>query len=144
MGKNWVGFQTSPKSPAGRRVERSADVTTTTEAGQVLSLLTSEAGLAKWLATASAFTTRRGGSLEFLDGINTFGGSYLLIDVPRRVILVTERHGEIDVHVTVNTDTISVNITIKRLIADTENGDAVTALLDATLAQFRDAMTHGS
>ncbi|MHB0928456.1 MAG: hypothetical protein ACYC3W_05970 [Candidatus Nanopelagicales bacterium] len=142
MGRNWVGFQTSPKSPPGQRMERRAHVTTSLTAGQILDLLISEHGLAQWLATPTAYTTRRGGSLEFLDGQTAFGGSFLLIDVPRRVILVTEQHGEIDLRVSIGQHESTVAITVKRLIADSENAEAVTSLLDSTLARLRDAMTN--
>ena len=141
MGENWVGFQTSPKSGPGTTHTEAAQFVLGITPVQFVALLTTADGLQQWLATPTKFELRRGGSMRFADGEDTFGGSYTVVDVPKRVIVVTERHGEIDVQF--NPRTSRVELTLRRFVRADEDAAAVVDQLRSTVSALQE-VCHGN
>ena len=143
MGKQWVGFQPATTPVAGRSlVERSSFDAAIPDA-RLVALVTTRAGLEDWLATITAFSDRRGGSVEFADAKGAFGGTFTLVDAPRQVVLVTERHGEIDIRIDVRQRPSRVSVVISRFVPDTEDeGVAISAMRDV-VERLQQGCTRG-
>lgn len=137
MSRPWVGMSSVPKPQSGTTIVESASFTSTCSDVETLVQLTTEAGLSAWLDPVATFDTRRGGSIRFEPG---YGGSYLLIDIPKQVVLATERHGEIAVRVNVKARPITVDVTITRFVVDGDDVEAVRALLQSTIAALRERL----
>lgn len=140
MGRKWVGFQDSAKPVPGRTIHEKASFPAHIPDGQVVALLTTESGLSRWLGSVTAFTSRRGGNLDFQDADGTYGGTFTLIDPPRSIVLVTERHGEISVHLDVRGARTRVDVQCTRFIPDTENSDDVIQRIRSAIARLRSAV----
>ena len=141
MGDTWVGFQTSPKAGRGETHVASLRIGSALPDAQVVALLTTAEGLQRWLGTPTRFELRRGASMRFADGAQTYGGSYTVVDIPRRVVIVTERHGEIDIRLDLRASELVV--TLRRFIPEHADAVAVLAMLDATLAALRQECSSG-
>lgn len=136
-GRTWVGTGSVPKPQPGQTIVESSSFTSRCDDVETLVQLTSEAGLSAWIDPVSAFDTRRGGDIVFEPG---YGGSYSLVQIPRHVVLLTERHGEISVKVNVKAKPIAVDVTITRFVVETEDVDVVRALLQTTIAALRERL----
>lgn len=137
MGKSWVGFSTSPKTPEGETIVEVAQMNVAVSDAQLVAALTTREGIESWIGATTAFTDRRGGNIDFVTDSGSFGGSFMLIDVPRRVILATEVHGEIDIKLDVRATPTSIAISMKRVVPLTEDAGAVSARLRATIEQLK-------
>jgi hypothetical protein len=94
MTDSWVGFRPSPKRDESRpTASQSFEATSELLIGKVLKLLTTQPGVESWLVSFTKFDARLGAKLKFsLEGEN-YGGTYARIDIPKRVIMLTELHG---------------------------------------------------
>ena len=137
MGKSWVGFSTSPKTPEGETIVEVARIDVAVSDAQLVAALTTREGIESWIGTTTAFTDRRGGNIDFVTDSGAFGGSFMLIDVPRRVILATEIHGEIDIKLDVRATPTSIEISMKRVVPLAENATDVAARLRETIEQLK-------
>lgn len=137
MSKPWVGMSSVPKPQAGTTVVETASIGSLCSDVETLVQLTTEAGLNAWLDPVSEFDIRRGGSIRFEPG---YGGSYLLIDIPKHVVLVTERHGEISLRIDVKSRPVTVDVTITRFVVDGDDEEAVRALLRSTIAALQERL----
>lgn len=153
MGKNWIGFQPMIKPVPGRTLHEKASFPSHVGAAEVVALITTRAGLEQWLAPVTAFSQKRGGDIEFLAADGPFTGSFTRLDVPRAVVLMTDRHGEIAINLDVRrTDArvdmrgadTRVNVQITRFVADSEDEQQVLDLLRATIAMLKDRCAGGS
>lgn len=142
MGKQWVGFQTLARPVQGRTIVEQLRFTVPSAAGLV-ALVTTANGLRRWLADTTTFSPRLGGTIDFVDEVGAFGGSFTRLDVPHRVVLVTERHGEIAVGIDVRTEPPTVDARVSRFIADGEDEDAARGLLGDVLERLREATLDG-
>lgn len=105
--ESWVGFASSPRARSGARAERiEARFTVPGDIAQYLQKFISAAGLSSWLAAPIKFDARLGAKLRFQliaqdvmqeDDDLPFGGTYTSLVVPKKIILNTERHGELAV-----------------------------------------------
>lgn len=138
MGMRWVGTTSVPKPQPGSRLERTLTVDTVLPADQALSLLTSRQGVSTWLGGVTSFDGRRGGTVTFMAG---YTGSFSLIDIPGHVVLATERHGEIDVHLDVARDPVHVQVTVTRFVLDSEDRDEVVAGIEEMLASLEGCLS---
>lgn len=136
-GKSWVGMGSVPKPQAGRTIVETSTFTSTCSDVETLVQLTTEAGLSAWVDTVTAFDIRRGGDIDFEPG---YRGSYSLIDIPRHVVLCTERHGEISVRVRPKAKPVEVEITITRFVHEHEDEVAVRATLRATISALQERL----
>ena len=133
MGRSWVGFQPAHRPIAGvTHVERRT-IEVGISDGTLVALLTTADGLARWLGATTAFSARPGGNIDFTDDAGTYGGSFTVIDIPRRVTLVTERHGELDLALDARRRPTRLTASITRVIAEQEEPVPVVALLQGVL-----------
>lgn len=142
MGRSWIGFQPPVKRPTGQRVVVSASFPVALPDSQVVALLTTAEGLSQWLATVVTFSGRRGGNLDFRDEQGDFGGSYSDLDIPRRVTLITERHGEVAVVLDLRTAR-SLTVTVTRLAEGPGSEDSVRATAHHLIEALRERCSHG-
>lgn len=99
MSNDWfVGFRPNLTNPKNfRKFQHRVQVDIAAPLSQVFSALISEEVISRVLDDTVRFDARPGGKLRFLSsGDAGYGGTYSLIKVPTRVIIVTERHGELD------------------------------------------------
>ena len=98
MSDWFVGFRPMLKKPAGTVTQRASHVfEVSVPASEVFTLLTSRDGIDVLLDETLRYDARQGGKLRFLSsGDDGYGGTYSRIQVGKRVILLTERHGELD------------------------------------------------
>ena len=129
-GSSWVGMSSVPKPTPGETISESRTFNSYCSDVETLVQLTTEAGLSSWLDRVETFDTRRGGDIVFETG---YRGSYSMLDIPRHVVLQTERHGEISIHVHTKSKPIGIEMTITRFVPAGENVDAMRALLRATI-----------
>lgn len=137
MGKQWVGFQAVAKPVPGRTIVESAVIVPTVADAEVVALLTTRAGIERWIAPVSEFSNRPGGTIAFASDAGGFGGSFTRIDIPRRVVLVTDAHGEIDVRLQMKRPPTELTVTITRFVPSTEDADIVVGLMQGTIAALR-------
>ena len=133
-GKSWVGMGSVPKPQAGRTIVETSTFNSACSDVETLVQLTTETGLSAWVDTVTEFDIRRGGDIVFEPG---YRGSYSLIDIPRHVVLATERHGEISVRVRPKARPIEVEITITRFVTEDEDEAAVRAMLRTTITALQ-------
>jgi len=98
MSDFFVGFRPSPKMPEGLVPFRAKHTVSWSESpGAVFNFLTQREYVDVWLAPTQKFDARQGGKLRFTseDG-EEFGGTYSRISVPRKIVIQTEVHGELD------------------------------------------------
>lgn len=98
MSDFFVGFRPSPKMPEGLVPFRAEHTICWSESpGAVFNFLTQRQHVDVWLAPTQKFDARQGGKLRFTssDG-EEFGGTYSRISVPRKIVMQTEIHGELD------------------------------------------------
>lgn len=129
MGKQWVGFQSVAKPVPGHTHVESARLTSSLPDADIVALLSTRAGLERWLGQVRSFNGRQGGSIDFSGPDGTFGGSYTLLDIPRRVVLVTDRHGELDFRMDVRVRPLVLSVRVTRFMADEEDAAAAQALM---------------
>ena len=127
MGRTWIGFQPVVKPAAGTVMVEEGRFAAGLHDPEIVALLTTARGLAQWLAPTTAFSDRRGGNIDFIAADGSFTGSYSLIEVPAHVVLVTDRHGEIDVRVDVRTSPTTVHVSIRCFVPDGADTEAARA-----------------
>lgn len=144
MGRTWVGFQPVTKPVPGRTLIERASFPATISPAEVVALITTRAGLAAWLARVTEFSSRRGGNIDFLADDGPFTGSFTRVDVPRAVVLMTDRHGELAIRLDDRSEPMQVEIVVTRFVADTEDSTLVTATMQSVIANLRERCAHGS
>lgn len=134
-----MGLPLRPKEISGPRVSESARFGSRLPSVDVVALLTTGEGLSRWLGTPTHFAAQRGRRLSFTDGDVAFTGSYSLIDVPSRVVIVTDLHGEIDIRTELRRTPGEVAVTITAVATDDADAARLRGLADDTLARLRGA-----
>ena len=143
MGKQWVGFQSVAKPVPGRTLVESALLTASLPDAEIVALLSTRAGLERWLGQVRSFNGRPGGSIDFSGPDGAFGGSYTLLDIPRRVVLVTDRHGELDFRMDVRMRPLVLSVRVTRFTADDEDAAAALAAMREVIDAIGRACTDG-
>ncbi|MFM1994589.1 MAG: hypothetical protein RLZZ610_106 [Actinomycetota bacterium] len=124
MTDSWVGFRPSPKRDESRpTASKSAELTSKLLIAKVLKLLTTQSGVESWLVPFTKFDARLGAKLKFSVGEENYGGTFSRIDIPKRVILLTELHGEIDFRLTEKKDGTDVYVSCTKTLNDSEKPD---------------------
>ena len=99
MSNDWfVGFRPLLKRPTNhRRYQHKVKMEIAAPISAVFSALIDRDAISRIIDDALRFDARHGGKLRFVSqGDEGYGGTYSLIKVPTRVVLITERHGEMD------------------------------------------------
>jgi hypothetical protein len=124
MSDGWVGFRPSPKPDHTKQVATAAfELTTDLLIAKALKLLTSREGVESWLVSFTKFDVRLGAKLKFSIGEENYGGTYARIDIPKRVILLTELHGEIDFRLKEKKDGTEILLTFTKTLNEEEKPD---------------------
>lgn len=142
MSDSWVGFRPSPKRDESRpTASQSFEATSDLLIAKVLKLLTTQVGVESWLVAFTKFDARLGAKLKFaLDGEN-YGGTYARIDIPKRIILLTELHGELDFRLTEKKDGTDISLSCTKTLNESEKPDW-EKLVQETFAKFQKALNN--
>lgn len=124
MSDSWVGFRPSPKRDESRpSASLSFEATSDLLIAKVLKLLTTQAGVESWLVSFTKFDARLGAKLKFTINEENYGGTYARIDIPKRIILLTELHGELDFRLTERKDGTDIVLNCTKTLTLAEKPD---------------------
>jgi uncharacterized protein YndB with AHSA1/START domain len=99
---------------------------------EVAAFMTGAAQLGSWLSPVKSVDARIGGRIEFRAEIGfEHGGEYLVLDEPKRAVLLTDKFGEIDAEFE-ETDSITIAKLKFSKIADSE----FEKLISETITRF--------
>lgn len=144
MSDSWVGFRPSPKRDESRPTASSSfELSSNLMIAKVLKLLTTQTGVESWLVSFTKFDARLGAKLKFTIGEENYGGTFARIDIPKRVILLTELHGEIDFRLTEKTDGTLISITCTKTLNQSEKTEW-EKLVQEFVGRFEKAVTNGN
>ena len=143
MTDSWVGFRPSPKRD-DTRPTASQDFETSTDLliPKVLKLLVTQQGVESWLVTFTKFDARLGAKLKFTLNDENYGGTYARIDIPKRVIFLTEFHGELDFRLTEKKDGTDIVLSCSKTLNEQEK-PAWEDTVKECFARFKGALTNG-
>ncbi|MDG2496668.1 MAG: hypothetical protein P8M68_00595 [Aquiluna sp.] len=100
MSDSFVGFARSPKpDPNKTLITRDIEILTQLDLAALLAPFITKDGLNSWLGEVSKFDFQTGAKLKYKVDGEEFGASYSMITLPKRVVLVTESLGEIDIKI---------------------------------------------
>jgi hypothetical protein len=144
VSDSWVGFRPSPKRDESRPTASQVfELSSNLLIPKVLKLLTTQQGVESWLVSFTKFDARLGAKLKFtLDGEN-YGGTYARIDIPKRVIFLTEFHGELDFRLTEKKDGTDIVLSCSKTLNEQEKPAWESEVQDC-FARFQKALTNGS
>ena len=122
MSDWFVGFRPMLKKPGGTATHKVSHVlNVSSPASTVFTVLTSRDGIDALLDETVRFDARQGGKLRFLSaGDDGYGGTYSRIQVGRRVILLTELHGELDFRLKEKGSVTEITLKVSRLCSPDE------------------------
>jgi len=121
MTDSWVGFRPSPKRDESRpTASQKFEVSSNLLIPKVLKLLTTQQGVENWLVSFTKFDARLGAKLKFTLNNENYGGTYARIDIPKRVILLTEYHGELDFRLTEKKDGTDIILSCSKSVNEQE------------------------
>ena len=117
MSDWFVGFRPMIKRPDGTETHTvKHSITVLSPMSAVFTTLTSRAGIDELLDDTVRFDARQGGKLRLIStGDDGYGGTYSMIQVAKRVIVLTELHGELDFRLKEKGDFSEVTLTASRL-----------------------------
>jgi hypothetical protein len=144
MSDSWVGFRPSPKRDETRSTaNQSFEATSDLLIAKVLKLLTTQAGVESWLVVFTKFDARLGAKLKFTINEENYGGTYARIDIPKRIILLTELHGELDFRLTEKKDGTDIALNCTKTLNEAEKADW-EKLVQETFAKFARQLSQGA
>lgn len=121
MSDSWVGFRPSPKKDDSRPTASQVfEVSSDLLIPKVLKLLTTQQGVESWLVSFTKFDARLGAKLKFTLNDENYGGTYARIDIPKRVIFLTEYHGELDFRLTEKKDGTDIVLSCSKTLNQAE------------------------
>jgi hypothetical protein len=124
MSDSWVGFRPSPKKDESRPVAKKLfSYSTNLLIAKVLKLLTTQEGVESWLVEFSKFQSQLGAKLRFTSGEENYGGTYARIDIPKRIVLLTELHGEIDFKLREKKDGTDLDLSFTKTLNEQERAE---------------------
>lgn len=145
MSDDWfVGFRphlTRPKNL--RKTQHRVRVDLEAPLSRVFTALISGEAISAILDETVRFDARPGGKLRFISrGDDGYGGTYSLIHVPRRVIVVTERHGELDFRLSDRGDHTPLDLRATRM-STVEEAPGWIALIDEVASALAAHLREG-
>ena len=144
MTDSWVGFRPSPKRDESRpTASQKFEVSSNLLIPKVLKLLTTQQGVESWLVSFTKFDVRLGAKLKFTLNNENYGGTYARIDIPKRLILLTEYHGELDFRLTEKKDGTDIVLSCSKGLNEQEKLDWEKTVQDC-FARFQKAINDAS
>jgi hypothetical protein len=141
MTDSWVGFRPSPKRDESRSTASQIfETTSDLLIPKVLKLLTTQPGVESWLVSFTKFDARLGAKLKFTVNEEHYGGTYARIDIPKRVIFLTEYHGELDFRLTEKKDGTDITLSCSKTLNEQEKQDWEN-LVQKCFSKFQEALT---
>jgi len=137
----FVGCRAMLRRPSGPETHRvSHTLTVPSPMSSVCTALTSRAGIDTLLDETVRFDARQGGKLRFISqGDDGYGGTYSMIRVAKRVIILTEIHGELDFRLSDKGATTEVTVKASRLATPEERAEWESRV-SALVAQLGDVV----
>jgi len=122
MTDGFVGFRPLAKKPEGASARRHrVTVEVNAEVSKVYTTLTSREGIDQVIDATVKFDARHGGRLRFIsEGDEGYGGVYSSLRIGKRVIVLTESHGQLDFRLKKSGDSTAVDIRATKLLRDDE------------------------
>lgn len=144
MSDSWVGFRPSPKKDDSRPTASQVfEVSSDLLIPKVLKLLTTQQGVESWLVSFTKYDARLGAKLKFTLNDENYGGTYARIDIPKRVILLTEYHGELDFRLTEKKDGTDIVLSCSKTLNEQEK-PAWEKTVQECFSRFKEALTNGN
>jgi len=144
MSDSWVGFRPSPKKDDSRPTASQVfEVSSDLLIPKVLKLLTTQQGVESWLVSFTKYDARLGAKLKFTLNDENYGGTYARIDIPKRVIFLTEYHGELDFRLTEKKDGTDVVLSCSKTLNAIEKPEW-EKLVQETFARFSSQVRTGA
>ena len=135
MSDAFVGFNQSPKpNPNAKRVRIASRMALQVDLPYLLGRITSQAGFESVFGKTKKFDFRQGAKLEFLAESESYRGTISQINLPKRLILNTEKHGEIELEFADKGGKAHVNFSIR---ANLEPQDQESWEQEAELLKLR-------
>jgi len=141
MSDWFVGFRPMLRRPGGTETHRvNHTLTVPSPMSSVFTTLTSRVGIGSLLDETVRFDARQGGKLRFISqGDDGYGGTYSMIRVAKRVIILTEIHGELDFRLSDKGATTEVAVKASRLATPEERAEWESRV-SALVAQLADVV----
>ena len=144
MSDSWVGFRPSPKKDDSRPTASQVfEVSSDLLIPKVLKLLTTQQGVESWLVSFTKYDARLGAKLKFTLNDENYGGTYARIDIPKRVIFLTEYHGELDFRLTEKKDGTDIVLSCSKTLNAIEKPEW-EKLVQETFARFSSQVRTGA
>jgi hypothetical protein len=144
MSDSWVGFRPSPKKDDSRPTASQVfEVSSDLLIPKVLKLLTTQQGVESWLVSFTKYDARLGAKLKFTLNDENYGGTYARIDIPKRVIFLTEYHGELDFRLTEKKDGTDIVLSCSKTLNEVEKLEW-EKLVKETFARFSSQVGAGA
>jgi hypothetical protein len=144
MSDSWVGFRPSPKKDDSRPTASQVfEVSSDLLIPKVLKLLTTQQGVESWLVSFTKYDARLGAKLKFTLNDENYGGTYARIDIPKRVIFLTEYHGELDFRLTEKKDGTDIVLSCSKTLNELEKLEW-EKLVKETFARFSSQVGAGA
>ena len=144
MSDSWVGFRPSPQRDESRPTASQVfETTSDLLIPKVLKLLTTQPGVESWLVSFTKFDARLGAKLKFTLNEENYGGTYARIDIPKRVIFLTEYHGELDFRLTEKKDGTDILVSCSKTLNEQEKQDWENVVQEC-FSRFQKALTNAS
>jgi hypothetical protein len=144
MSDSWVGFRPSPKRDESRPTASQVfEVSSNLLIPKVLKLLTTQQGVESWLVSFTKFDARLGAKLKFTLNEENYGGTFARIDIPKRVILLTEFHGELDFRLSEKKEGTDIVLSCSKTLNEQEK-PAWENTVQECFARFEKALANGS
>lgn len=145
MSDDWfVGFRPHLKRPKNlRRTQHRVRLNLEAPLSRVFSALISQEAISQILDETVRFDARQGGKLRFISrGDDGYGGTYSLIHVPSRVVMITERHGELDFRLSDKGDATPLDLRATRMCTPEEASGWIT-LVEQVATNLSAHLTEG-
>lgn len=125
MSDWFVGFRPMLKRPGGTDTHKMSHVIDAAlPVSAMFTQLTSREGIDALIDETVRFDARQGGKLRFISaGDDGYGGTYSRIQVGKRVILLTERHGELDFRLREKGSSTEITLRASRLSTQEETAE---------------------
>ena len=136
MSHAFVGLNQSPKpNPNAKRVRVESRMDFDVDLPYLLGRITSQSGFESVFGKTKKFDFRQGAKLEFLAESESYRGTISQINLPKRLILNTEKHGEIELEFESKGGKAHVNLSVRANLEpqDRESWQHQAELLQARL-----------